>query len=154
MLFQVNQTRVTFKVEKNQLSPPNSHPFTLWVQQHRYNTASIKSAGQPKSGKAFYVRRHSDPSSKMPYSFLFSFTWQVFFNLCMLKSWDLLIVHRAALTPWSKKGTYMEVKYIRPCAYTVPGSCKEHGSPSQGCRVSLWASKEKKNLWKFANVRK
>lgn len=73
ILFQLNQTWVTFKVEKNQLSPPNSHPFPLWVQQHRYNTAFIKSAGQPKSGKVFCVRRHSDPSSKMPYSFFF--TW-------------------------------------------------------------------------------
>lgn len=73
ILFQLNQTWVTFKIEKNQLSPPNSHPFPLWVQQHRYNTAFIKSARQPKSGKAFCVRRHSDPSSKMPYSFFFFF---------------------------------------------------------------------------------
>lgn len=115
MLFQLNQTRVTFKVGKNQLSPPSSHTFPLWVQQCRYNAALIKSAGQPKTWKAFCVRRHSDPSSKMPCSF---FTWQVFFSLCMLNSWGLLIVHRAALTPWSKKGTDVKVKYIRPCAST------------------------------------
>lgn len=81
MLFQLNQTWVIFKVEKNQLSAPNSQPFPLWVQQQRYNTAFIKSAGQSKSRKAFCVRRHSDPSSKMPYSFFF-FNLAGFLHAC------------------------------------------------------------------------
>lgn len=71
MSFPLNQTWVTFKVEKNQLSPPNSHPFPLWVQQCRYNAIFIKSAGRPKSWTAFCVRRLSDPSSKMPCSFFY-----------------------------------------------------------------------------------
>lgn len=32
MLFQLDQILVTFKVEKNQLSPPTFHLLPLWIQ--------------------------------------------------------------------------------------------------------------------------
>lgn len=56
MLFQLNQTLVTLKVEKNQLFPPTSH-LLLYESSSKY-IIDTKPAGQPKSQKSFSVRRH------------------------------------------------------------------------------------------------
>lgn len=130
-----SKTQVTFKLEKNRFPPPKSHPFPFWVQQHRCNRAFIKSPGQPKSGTTICVRRHSEPSSKMPCAFFFNmagFLQSLHDEImklvdCPQGIFDSIIQER---NKCGSEGT-------RPCAYTVPGSCREHGSPSQSCRVSL-----------------
>lgn len=88
----------------------------------------------------------------MPCPFLF--TWQDFFSPCMLNSWGLLMVTGTFDFMVQERHRCENEAHMALCMHTMPRPHREHGYASQGCRVSLTASKEKKNLWKFPKCQK
>lgn len=132
MLFQLNQTLVTLKVEKNQLLPPTSHLLLYGSSSTDIIEASPRQLASPRAKNHSMSGDILNPSPQTPSSFSRAGFLLQSLNAELMGPVDF---------PQGTFGSMNQEKHrcenkvhMALCIRTVPGLCRGHGYPSQVCR--------------------